>query len=44
VGFLWVVSNINEVIRGNTSASLSKGTGEEENSHKREVKNAKSKS
>ena len=38
VGFLWIVSNINEVIRENTSASLSEGTGEEENSHKREVK------
>jgi len=37
VGFLWTVSNMNEVIRDNSSASLSKGIGGEENSHKREV-------
>jgi hypothetical protein len=38
VGFLWIVSKTSEVIRENTSASLSKGIGEEENSHIREVK------
>jgi hypothetical protein len=27
--FLWIVSNSNDVIRENTSASFSKGTGEE---------------
>jgi hypothetical protein len=38
IKFLWIFSNINEVIRENTSASLSKGNGEEENSHKRKIK------
>ena len=32
VGFLWIISNINEVIRENKQ--LSKGIGDEENSHK----------
>jgi hypothetical protein len=42
--FLWIVSNSNDVIRENTSASFSKGTGEEENSQTREFLEGQSKS